>query len=149
MTFKALARGRPRGGIAIDLPFDPASVWGDRDRYYLAGTIQQYPMRGVVDGAVRPPVLELGPAWCRDARVGAGATLQVSLQPEGPQLSTMSPDLADAIRADSRGRRYFESLATHYRTNFVTWVESAKRPETRAQRIATTVATLSEGRRER
>jgi Bacteriocin-protection, YdeI or OmpD-Associated len=149
MTFTAVARGRPRGGIAIDLPFDPASIWGDRDRYYLAGSIQQYPMRGVVVGGTDAPALELGPSWCRDPRVGAGATLRVSLQPEGPQLDSMSPDLADAIRADPRARRFFESIATHYRNGFVTWVESAKRPETRARRVGEVVAALEAGRRER
>src|SRR5262245_35663241 len=149
MAFTAVARARPRGGIAIDLPFDPASVWGDRDRYYLAGSIQHYPMRGVVLGGTDAPVLELGPSWCRDPRVGAGATLRVSLHPEGPQLDSMSADLAGAIRADAGARRFFESLATFYRNGFVTWVESAKRPETRADRIAATVAALAEGRRER
>ena len=54
MTFTAVARGRPRGGITIPLPFDPASVWGDRDRDYLAGWIEQYPMRAVVAGGAPP-----------------------------------------------------------------------------------------------
>ena len=64
-------RSRPAGGIAIDPPFDPGSVWGERDRYYLAGSIQQYLMRGVVSGDTgAPPVLELGPSWCWDPRVG-------------------------------------------------------------------------------
>jgi hypothetical protein len=148
MTFTAVARGRPRGGIAVDLPFDPASVWGERDRYYVAGTIEQYPMRGVVTGDAAAPMLELGPSWCRDPRVGAGATLRVSLHPEGPQLETISADLADAIRAEPRARRFFESLATHYRNGFVTWVEGAKRPETRMKRMHAMIAALSDGRRE-
>jgi Bacteriocin-protection, YdeI or OmpD-Associated len=149
MTFTAVARGRPRGGIAIDLPFDPASVWGERDRFYLAGSIEQYSMRGVVPGGTDAPTLELGPAWCRDPRVGAGATLRVSVEPEGPQLDSMSADLADAISAEPRARRFFESLATHYRNGYVSWVESAKRPETRARRISDTIAGLNAGRRER
>ena len=46
-------------------------------------------------------------------------------------------------------RRLFESLPTFYRKNFLRWIESAKRPETRARRIAETVATLKAGKRER
>ena len=149
MTFTAVARARPRGGITVPLPFDPASVWGDRDRYYLAGWIEQYPMRAVVAGATSEPVMELGPSWCRDPRIGAGATLTVRLHPEGPQLETVSSDLAEAISADPHARRFFESLATHYRKNYVSWVESAKRPETRSRRISEVVAALSAGRRER
>jgi Bacteriocin-protection, YdeI or OmpD-Associated len=149
MTFTAVARSRSRGGIAVPLPFDPASVWGERDRYHLAGTIERYPMRGVVPGGTDAPTLELGPAWCRDPRVGAGATLLVSLYPEGPQLDSLSADIADAISADPRARRFFESLATHYRNGYVTWVESAKRPETRARRVDEVVSALVAGRRAR
>ncbi len=148
MTFTAVAGARPRGGITVPLPFDPASVWGDRDRYYLAGWIEQYPMRAVVAGGTGESVMDLGPAWCRDPRLGAGTTLNVRLAPEGPQLDTVASDLAQAISAVPQARRFFESLATHYRKNYVGWVESAKRPETRSRRISEVVAALTAGRRE-
>ncbi|HEY6608172.1 MAG TPA: YdeI/OmpD-associated family protein [Candidatus Limnocylindria bacterium] len=148
MTFMAVAAARPRGGISIALPVQPAEVWGDRDRYYLAGTIGHHAMRGVVVPGDGDPTLELGPTWCRDRRVGPGATVQVSLRPEGPQLDEMAVDFADAIRADPGARRFFESLATFYRKGFVRWVDGAKRPETRARRIEDTVAALKAGRQE-
>jgi hypothetical protein len=148
VTFKAVARGRQRGGIAIPLPFDPAAVWGERERYYLAGWIEQYPMRATVAGGAEP-VMQLGPAWCRDPRVGAGAILTIRLHPEGPQLETVSSDLAEAIRADPQASRFFESLATHYRKNYLSWVESAKHPETRSRRVVEVVQALAARRRER
>ena len=120
MTFTATAQARPRGGIAIALPFDPADPWGERDRYYLAGTIGHYPMRATVTPDDGESMLSLGPAWCRDPRVGPGASLRVSLHPEGPQLDTISPDFAAALRAEPEARRFFESLATFYRKGFVT-----------------------------
>ena len=147
-SFTATAHGRPRGGISIRLPFRPADEWGDRDRYYVEGVIEGYPMRGVI-AAAGDPVLELGPSWCRDPRVAAGATLRVTLRPEGPQVVGLADDFADALRADATARRNFESLATFYRKAFVKWVDGAKRPETRASRIRETVAALRAGRRER
>jgi Bacteriocin-protection, YdeI or OmpD-Associated/Domain of unknown function (DUF1905) len=149
MTFTAVAGARPRGGISIALPFQPAEVWGERDRYYLTGTVGNYSMRGLVTPDDGEPSLELGPAWCRDPRVGPGATLEVSLRPEGPQLETIEADVADALRAEPKARRNFESLATFYRKGFMTWIDGARRPETRAQRIAETVAALKAGQRER
>ena len=95
------------------------------------------------------PTLTLGPAWCRDPRVGPGASLRVSLHPEGPQLDTIATDLADALRAEPKARRTFESLATFYRKAFVDWINGARRPETRAKRVAETVEALNAGRRER
>jgi hypothetical protein len=38
-TFTALIEPRPRGGVAIKLPFDPAAEWGGRDRYDVTGAI--------------------------------------------------------------------------------------------------------------
>ena len=149
MMFTATAQARPGGGIAIALPFDPAEAWGDRDRYYLAGTIEQHAVRATVTPGGAEPMLTLGPAWCRDRRVAADASVQVILHPEGPQLDTISADFADALRAEPQARRFFESLATFYRKGFVTWVEGAKRPETRVPRIAEVVDDLKAGRRER
>ena len=149
MSFTATATARPRGGISIALPFDPAEVWGDRDRWYLAGSIERYPMRATVTPGDGAPRLELGPSWCRDPRVGPGATVQVSLHPEGPQLDSIATDVADALRAEPKARRFFESLATFYRKGFMTWIEGAKRPETRTKRIAETVDALKAGLRER
>jgi uncharacterized protein YdeI (YjbR/CyaY-like superfamily) len=61
----------------------------------------------------------------------------------------MAPDLAAALTAAPDARRFFESLATFYRKGFVDWIESAKRPDTRATRIEATVDALRAGRRER
>jgi hypothetical protein len=77
-------------------------------------------MRATVAFAGAEPMLTLGPAWCRDPRVGPGASLQVSLHPEGPQLDTISSDFADALRAEPEARRFFESLAPFYRKAYLT-----------------------------
>jgi hypothetical protein len=104
VTFTAVARGRQRGGIAIDLPFDLASVWGERDRYYLAGSIQQYPMRDVVSGDTgAPPVLELGPAWCRDPRVGPGANARAAIADGRPVLVSGASLQQTSVKLRARG----------------------------------------------
>jgi len=67
-------------------------------------------MRGVLTSEPGRWVLSLGPSWCRDPRVGPGADLDVVLQPEGPQLDSMAPDISAALLLDPDSRRYFESL---------------------------------------
>lgn len=148
-SFTADVEARPRGGVSIKLPFDPSAEWGSRERYDVSGTIEGHKVRGrlrLIEGA---HYLELGPAWCRDERVGAGARVSVVLAPEGPQMGSLVPDFAAALDAEPQARQFFESLATFYRKNFVRWVDEAKRPETRARRIAESVAALKAGRRER
>jgi hypothetical protein len=147
--FTAIAESRPGGGIAIKLPFDPSAAWGERERYDVTGTISGRKVRGKLRSRAGGHVLELGPAWCRGATVVTGAPIVVVLAPEGPQLGAMAEDIAAALDAEPDARRFFESLATFYRKNFIRWIEDAKRPETRAKRIAEAVATLKSGKRER
>jgi Bacteriocin-protection, YdeI or OmpD-Associated/Domain of unknown function (DUF1905) len=148
-TFTATVEERARGGIAIRLPFDPGEAWGTRERYDVTGTVDEYRVRGRLRAVGGAHYLELGPSWCRDCRMAAGARVAVSLGPEGPQMDSMAPDFAAALDAEPEARRFFESLATFYRKNFVRWIEDARRAETRARRISETVATLKAGKRER
>ena len=147
--FRAVPEARPRGGIAIKLPFDPAAEWGSRDRYDLTGTIAGHRFRGKLTPRDDAFYMDLGPAWCRDARFAPDMPVAVSMVPEGPQVAAMAPDVAAALDAEPDARRFFEALPTFYRKNFMRWIDSAKRPETRARRIAETVATLKAGQRER
>ena len=147
--FSAIAEPRAGGGIAISLPFDPSAAWGDRDRYDVTGTINGQKVRGKLLPRAGGHALELGPAWCRAETVTAGAAVVVLLAREDPQVGTMAPDIAAALAAEPAARRFFESLPTFYRKNFMRWIDGAKRPETRAKRIAETVATLKASKRQR
>lgn len=55
-------------------------------------------------------------------------------------------DLRAAIRADSAVLALWEGLTPLGRNEFICWVESAKRPETRQRRIARTCEELAEGK---
>ena len=118
-------------------------------RHDVTGTVDGRGVRGSLRSVGGDHYLELGPAWCRDCGVTVGAQMAVSLSPEGPQLDSMAGDIAAALEGGPDARRFFESLATFYRKGYVRWIEQAKRPETRARRIAETVAALKAGKRQR
>ena len=134
--FEAVVEPRSNGGIAVRLPFDPDVAWGEKDRHHVAGSIHGIRIRGSLvrrDGA---PYLELGPSWCRSGLVAAGDRVAVWLEPEGPQLDDLGPELRAALDADPAARRAFESLATFYRKAIVREVDGVKRPETRQRNLA-------------
>ena len=135
--------------VFITLPFDPNHCWGEKARHDIHGTINGLPIRGplVVDGAVY--TLLLGPAWRRDNGIAAGMNVTVRLVPEGPQVTTMAADLATAFAAAPAAREFFNALPTFYRKNYLRWVDSAKRAETRTARIQELMQLLAEGKRER
>ncbi len=60
---------------------------------------------------------------------------------------TLPADLEAAM--DERARTAYDGLSYTHRKEWVRWVEEAKKPETRAARVAKTVAGLREGRRTR
>ena len=147
--FTAIVESRARGGRAIKLPFDPAAEWGARERFDVTGTINGEKFRSKLTLRAGAHYIEVGQLWCRDGSVVPGAQVTVAVGPEGPQVAAMADDLAAAFAANPDAAHFFESLATFYRKNFMRWIDGAKRPETRAKRIAETVATLQAGKRER
>ena len=66
-----------------------------------------------------------------------------------PQEVTVPADLADSLAADDAARAAFHRLPPSHRREWVRWVEQAKRADTRAARIATTVQSLHDGKRAR
>ena len=133
----------------IALPFDPDAVWGVKARHYVAGHVGGRKFRGVLDRTALGSVLPLGPSWRRDNGLDVGATVDVALAPEEPLVESLARDVAGALEADADAVALFRSVAPFYRKNFLRWIDGAKRPETRAARIADMVKTLAAGRIER
>jgi uncharacterized protein YdeI (YjbR/CyaY-like superfamily) len=78
-----------------------------------------------------------------------GDVVSVVLGPEGPQQSNLPEDVAAAFEAEPEARAYFESIPTFYRRNYMRWIESAKRQETRANRVREAMELLKAGKRQR
>jgi Bacteriocin-protection, YdeI or OmpD-Associated/Domain of unknown function (DUF1905) len=144
--FRAIPQARPQGGIRIVIPFDPSVAWDDRDAYHVVGTIGGHRFRGPLrhDSAW---AIELGPSWCDDPGFRPGEEVEVEIALEGPQSTTMGPDVADAFRSEPEAARFFDSMPTFYRNNVARSIADAKRPETRAKRIGDAVARARRGLR--
>jgi uncharacterized protein YdeI (YjbR/CyaY-like superfamily) len=56
-------------------------------------------------------------------------------------------DLMRALKQSAAARRTWEGFAPSQRREYVEWITDAKRDETRARRLATTIAWLEEGKR--
>jgi hypothetical protein len=133
----------------IALPFNPNEVWGVKGRHYITGTVNGYGVRGSLGADGKQYFLPLGAAWRRDCRLDAGDVVEVTLSPEGPQSESLSTDVAEALAAEPQAKAFFESLATFYRNTYIKWIESAKRPETRAARIKEMIELLNAGKKQK
>ena len=135
--------------VYVSLPFDPQAVWGKKQRHYVRGTVGGCGVRGSLGSDGSTYFLPLGAAWRRDNGVEAGAKVAVVLAPEGPQTASLAPDVTAALAASPKANAFFEGLATFYRNTYIKWIESAKRPETRAARIAEMVRLLEAGQKQK
>jgi hypothetical protein len=133
----------------VALPFDPDAAWGAAQRHYVAGEIGGHRFRGVLEPTGLGFILPLGPAWRRDNGVAPGATVDVVLAQDEPRVESLDADIAAALDGDASAGALFRSIAPFYRKNFIRWITTAKRPETRAARIAEMMKLLGEGRIQR
>jgi len=62
-----------------------------------------------------------------------------------PRTVTVPDDLRSALADDDAAREAFEKLSYTHRREYVEWIEEAKRPDTRARRIAGTIERVCAG----
>lgn len=77
--------------------------------------------------------------------IGEAVTVTVALD-EKPREVTLPPELQTAFAEDPALASAFETLAYTHRRTFATWVDEAKRPETRLRRAEEAVTMIREGR---
>ena len=133
----------------IPIPFNPNEVWGVKQRHHITGTVNGCNVRGSLGSDGTQYFLPLGAAWRRDNGAEAGTEVEVVLSAEGPQSELLAPDVAAALQAEPAAKAFFESLATFYRNTYIKWIEGAKRPETRAARIAEMMRLLKAGQKQK
>lgn len=82
------------------------------------------------------------------------AAVNLDLDPDRPPLPTRRrepwpvPDFfAEALRADPKAAAGFARFAPTYQREYLVWLTTAKREETRGKRLAETLAALREGRK--
>ena len=133
----------------VAIPFSPREVWGSRPRFYVAGTISGISVRGTLGALGQEYFLRLGAAWMRDSGIELGANVTVRLSLEGPHEANIASDIMQALSDNPKAKTFFDGLPTFYRKNFIRWIESAKREETRVKRIKEMVNLLEEGKRQK
>lgn len=145
-TFTVVLEKHPSlNATGITIPFDVEKVFGAK----------RVPVRAVVNGVeYRGTIARMGgsymlgiPKAFRDAAgISAGEHIVVTLEKdELPRVVALPADLAEALKNDKRAAEAWEKLSFTHKKEYVTAIEEAKRPETRARRLAKTIEMLTTG----
>ncbi|MCZ6619694.1 MAG: YdeI/OmpD-associated family protein, partial [Gammaproteobacteria bacterium] len=58
---------------------------------------------------------------------------------------SMPPELSGQLKREKKAARFFESLAPSYQRQYIAWIATAKRPETKKRRLHEAIELLKRG----
>jgi hypothetical protein len=131
------------------MPFSVEKVFGTRARVPIKGTINGFPFRSSLfpmgDGQ---HFMMVNKEMWEGAKIREGRTVQVVMQEDaGVRTVRLPRDLKTALLRNRTARLHFQDLSYTHKKEYVVWIESAKRPETRARRVRNAVTMILKGRR--
>jgi hypothetical protein len=131
------------------VPFDLKEAFG-RARPPVKVTIRGHTWRttpGVYDG-VGHVVVNRAVKTATGVDAGDRVRVAMALDTE-PRTVRVPADLRAALAEDVVAKAAFAAMSFTHRREYVEWVEEAKRPETRARRVAATVERVRASRAQR
>ena len=137
-TFQATI-ARDGAACFIPVPFDPRPVFG-KTRAPVKVTLNGYTYRSTIASMGDGPCLPLRTSHREAAGVEEGETLQVTLELDSEKREIEPPpDLARALKAVPGAWNGWGELSYTHKREHVEAIEEARKPETRARRIAAAV----------
>lgn len=67
-------------------------------------------------------------------------------KPKAKKKLIVPPILTDALKRNKQAQQTFENFSPSHKREYIEWITEAKRDETRAKRLETTIAWLSQGK---
>jgi Bacteriocin-protection, YdeI or OmpD-Associated/Domain of unknown function (DUF1905) len=97
---------------------------------------------GTMNGVAKIPV---SGAVRSAAGIHAGDVLDVEVETDqAPRTVAVPNDLAAALAGDPVASAFYEGLSYSHKLAYVSWIEQAKKPETRQARVTKTLVLLAE-----
>lgn len=133
----------------LTVPFSVPEEFGVKGQVKVKGTVNGVPVVGSLmphgDGrhflVVKQEVRD-------QAGVSAGDSVQVTLERDTAERTVSVPaDFADALARSPEAGVVFEGFSYSHKKEYVDWIESAKRPETRQARIEKALALIADRKR--
>ncbi len=144
--FRARLRDAGGGGAAFDVPAQAAVPLSERKRPPVRVTIGGHTFRTTAAVYGGQPMIGVNKQHRAAARIDVGDTFEVEVAlDEEPRVVEVPPDLAEALDGDAGARAAFDRMSYTHRREYVEWVADAKRPATRARRVAETVERVRPG----
>jgi hypothetical protein len=144
--FTAELRPAGRGGSAFEVPHEAAASLSEQKRPPVAVTIGGHTFRTRIAVYGGQPMVGVSKANRTAAGIEIGDRFDATVAlDEEPRVIEVPDDLAAALAGDAEAAAAFERLAYTHRREYVSWITEARKPETRARRVAGTLDKLRGG----
>lgn len=127
----------------IPIPEDALEALGGGRRPAVVADVDGYVVRASLGSMGGRVLLSFSAAHRAASGFAGGRDVTVTLElDDEPHTAEVPADLIEALAGEPEARAFFDTLAPGYQRNFVSQIEAARAPETRARRIAATVDKL-------
>lgn len=145
ISFSAVIEATGSGGAYVLVPFDSKKVFGKAGMVKVKVTFDGEPYRGSIANMGEGPMLPILKAIRTKINKQAGDTVDVTVSEDTEARTIELP--ADALKAMKKHKgvlQAYESMSYTHRREYVTWIEGAKKEETRQRRIEKCITMLQE-----
>lgn len=139
-------KGEKTGWTYIEIAADIAQELNPNVKvgYRVKGKLDEYPIKLVAllpmgDGRFIIPV---NATMRKGIKKKEGASIKVHIEIDTDPLP-ISADLVECLEDEPAASAFFQQLSKSHQNYFSKWIESAKTPETKANRIAKTIRGLA------
>jgi succinate dehydrogenase/fumarate reductase flavoprotein subunit len=146
--FNAVIQNEGSGGAFVVVPFDVEKAFGKK-RVKVIATIDSEEYRGSLVRMGGPDHLLIILKEIRE-KIGKtfGDEVTVFLKEDTlPRKVDVPEDLKERFKENPEAEIFFNQLAYTYQKEYVQWIESAKREETRLRRLEKTIDLLNQGKK--
>jgi Bacteriocin-protection, YdeI or OmpD-Associated/Domain of unknown function (DUF1905) len=142
-TFTAVIQNAGGGGAFVEVPFDVEATFGSK-RPKVKTIIAGVPYRGILTRmGTDCHILGIRKGIREQIGKTFGDEVTITVEPDTePRVIEVPVELKKAFRAEKEAKAFFEKLSYTHQKEYVTWIDEAKREETRQNRIAKTIAML-------
>ncbi len=146
--FKAVILNAGGGGAFVEVPFDVEKEFGSKHPKVKA-LIEGIPYRGTLTRMGTECHLLI---ILKDIRNQIGKTfgdeIKITVEPDDEMRAVEIPaELKKAFKMEKDAKATFEKLSYTHQREYVTWINEAKKEETRANRITKMIEMLKKGKK--
>lgn len=147
-AFTAIIQNAGGGGAFVEVPFDVEAVFGSK-RPKIKAMIEGVPYRGLLVRMGGPNHMLIILKGIRE-QIGKsfGDEIKVTVEEDVEErVITVPAELKRAFKENPEAKAIFEKLSYTHKREYVTWINEAKKDETRTRRVIQTVERLKQTRK--